>query len=273
MRVVAQYLDPRVPKDTWGRGPWDQEPDKVQWLDEATDLDALAVRNAGGGLCGYVGVPPGHPWWEFGYGACTATPPCVREPTDYAELPAKLADAMRSLQAMAVRRCTDHWTYCEHSPGSLLDVHGGITFSEHGEEVTRARFDEWRAALEERRQETVKYPKGDMARLWRMAGDLITPDAFDAWARWRQQVSICHAPLPGREPKLWWFGFDCGHAWDYLPAHEALMGELLGERGPRSGTYRTLAYVHDEVMKLAQQLAERWPERRRAPSRRIVLSE
>ncbi len=43
-------------------GPWRGEPDKVQWIDEATDLDCLIVRNPAGALCGYVGVPPGHPW-------------------------------------------------------------------------------------------------------------------------------------------------------------------------------------------------------------------
>lgn len=43
-----------------GPGPWQQEPDKVQWIDDATDLDCLIVRNHFGGLCGYVGVPPGH---------------------------------------------------------------------------------------------------------------------------------------------------------------------------------------------------------------------
>lgn len=43
-------------------GPWDNEPDKAQWIDEATGLDCLMVRNPFGALCGYVGVQPGHPW-------------------------------------------------------------------------------------------------------------------------------------------------------------------------------------------------------------------
>ena len=52
----------------WGAGPWDNEPDKAQWVDEATGLDCLAVRNMGGGFwCGYVGVPPGHPAHGKGY--------------------------------------------------------------------------------------------------------------------------------------------------------------------------------------------------------------
>lgn len=43
----------------WGPGPWDGEPDKMQWTDPATGLDCLIVRNTLGALCGYVGVTPG----------------------------------------------------------------------------------------------------------------------------------------------------------------------------------------------------------------------
>jgi hypothetical protein len=45
-------------------GPWYDEPDKVQWVDEATGLDCLIVRGGFGSWCGYVGLPPGHPWRE-----------------------------------------------------------------------------------------------------------------------------------------------------------------------------------------------------------------
>jgi hypothetical protein len=51
-----------IDKSSWPRGPWDDEPDKVQWPDEATALPCLIVRNHYGALCGYVGVPPDHPW-------------------------------------------------------------------------------------------------------------------------------------------------------------------------------------------------------------------
>lgn len=46
----------------WPCGPWDDEPDKMQWQDDATGLPCLAVRQPKTGhWCGYVGVPPGHP--------------------------------------------------------------------------------------------------------------------------------------------------------------------------------------------------------------------
>ncbi len=48
-------------KSTWANGVWQNEPDKVQWVDEDSGLDCLAVRNHYGAWCGYVGVPAGHP--------------------------------------------------------------------------------------------------------------------------------------------------------------------------------------------------------------------
>ena len=49
-----------IDKGDWGPGEWQHEPDKIQWVDEETDLDCLIVRGPSGALCGYVGVPPEH---------------------------------------------------------------------------------------------------------------------------------------------------------------------------------------------------------------------
>jgi hypothetical protein len=54
-------------RDLWPAGPWDNEPDKMQWPDAATGLPCLAVRNAVGAWCGYVGVPPGHAYHGMHY--------------------------------------------------------------------------------------------------------------------------------------------------------------------------------------------------------------
>lgn len=57
-----------VDKTAWGPGPWQDEPDKCQWIDPSTDLDCLAVRHPRyGHWCGYVGVPEGHPAYEQHY--------------------------------------------------------------------------------------------------------------------------------------------------------------------------------------------------------------
>jgi hypothetical protein len=86
-----------VAKDDWGTGPWNDEPDKVQFPDEASGMPCLIRRGPSGALCGYVGVAEGHPWFAKSYGAC-------------------------------IRDC-GQGCY-EHSPEMLIDVHGGLTYSE-----------------------------------------------------------------------------------------------------------------------------------------------
>src|SRR6185295_14871422 len=51
-----------------GDGPWMNEFDKQQFEDEATKLPCI-IRRSGftGNLCGYVGVPEGHPWFGKDY--------------------------------------------------------------------------------------------------------------------------------------------------------------------------------------------------------------
>lgn len=84
-------------------GPWLDEPDKVHWIDPETDLDCLAVRNHFGAWCGYVGLPPGHPFHGRGYGQCAQ--PDVHPTND------------------------DAW-YCDHSPDAVVQVHGGLTYAD-----------------------------------------------------------------------------------------------------------------------------------------------
>lgn len=82
-----------VDKSSWPSGRWGDEPDRVHWSHGG--LDCLIVRQRTlGHLCGYVGVPPDHPWYEQHY------------------------DNVRRIR-------TD-----EDDPyGDWVDVHGGLTFS------------------------------------------------------------------------------------------------------------------------------------------------
>jgi len=48
-------------------GPWTNEPNKMQWVDAATGLPCLIVRGGVASLCGYVGVPPTHPFHKRDY--------------------------------------------------------------------------------------------------------------------------------------------------------------------------------------------------------------
>lgn len=52
----------------YGNGPWVDEPDRVEFEHEG--FPCLVTRQAerGGHLCGYVAVPPGHPWHGKDYG-------------------------------------------------------------------------------------------------------------------------------------------------------------------------------------------------------------
>ena len=100
--TVQEWLNPKIDRSGWSSGPWDAEPDKVQWVDATAGLDCLIVRNRIGALCGYVGVGHGHPWHgaEYGYGHSVGP---------------KEADCE---------------SYCGHFPAALVDVHGGLTYSD-----------------------------------------------------------------------------------------------------------------------------------------------
>jgi hypothetical protein len=59
-----------IDKTDWGEGPWQHEDDRYEWIDEASDLDCLAIRHPESGhWCGYVAVPPGHPVHGKEYGS------------------------------------------------------------------------------------------------------------------------------------------------------------------------------------------------------------
>ena len=67
MTKVQEWTN--VDRSDWGsiEGDWDDEPDKIQWVDPETDLDCLIVRGPHGALCGYVGVPESHHYFDKDY--------------------------------------------------------------------------------------------------------------------------------------------------------------------------------------------------------------
>jgi len=62
-RIEYYYID----KKEWGKGPWKEEPDKVQYTDENTGYPCLIVRGPSGALCGYVGISKSHPYYARPY--------------------------------------------------------------------------------------------------------------------------------------------------------------------------------------------------------------
>lgn len=178
---IIEYRRP-LEKGEWGPGEWQDEPDKVQWVDEASGLDCLIVRTPLGYLCGYVGVTEGHPYFGVAYSQCP-------------------------------EKCEEVW--CAHSPESRMEVHGGLTFSDFCTEASRETWQRWRASLLACADEAKKYPKGDSARAFAEAGRYI--DDYDGWLVYAESRFICHVPFPGRPARVWWLGFDCAHFGDSSP--------------------------------------------------------
>lgn len=214
--MIREYRT--IDKSGWRDGAWQNEPDKVQWVDEATGLDCLIVRNGGGALCGYVGVPEGHPWHGLDYMSCTQRP-----------------------------TCDDRW--CEHSPETLASVHGGITFAASCFDPSRERFAEFQRRMEASTKEVKKYPRGDAADRLKRLGHLVGD--YDAWREHVEATAICHVAADGRPDHVWWFGFDCAHSGDLCPKYDQYWRQSIPGLGD---TYRNLEYVRRETQRLAAQL-------------------
>lgn len=126
-----------VDKSTWERGEWDNEPDKKQWLDEETGLPCLIVRGCiTGALCGYVGVPKGHPAYRYHYDGCS--PRRAARNHRIFKKQARLSKRGFSPQESSKRAGKTRWSGRKGNPVSDLQVHGGLTFAgvcrDHGSE-------------------------------------------------------------------------------------------------------------------------------------------
>ena len=207
-----------IDKSGWSRGEWDDEPDKMQWVDEQTSMPCLIVRNNGGALCGYVGVGRNHPLFGKDYNDCIS-PEKHEGPVDY---------------------------HYECTPSGILEAHGGITFADGCHTATREGFEKMRASVQKHKDEATRFPVGDSARWLRdwlpMLGD------FELFKRRVEATAVCHVG-DDLEP-VWWFGFDCAHCGDVSPAYGRFMSISDGD------TYRNLAYVQEQCAGLARQLAE-----------------
>lgn len=65
---------------------------------------------------------------------------------------------------------------------------------------------------------------------------------------------ICHVPK-GEPDNVWWFGFDGGHGFDYIPAMAEQMPNATYERlFGNTDQYRDIEYMKNECIGLAEQL-------------------
>lgn len=67
---------------------------------------------------------------------------------------------------------------------------------------------------------------------------------------------ICHTPKAGEPDDVWWFGFDCAHAFDLAPYMvRTRLGRLVSD--DQQWEYRDINYVKFATIALAEQLLER----------------
>lgn len=119
LRLIKEYHTIPNKPAIWGAGEWCNEPDKAQYIHEETNLDCLIVRNCHmGNLCGYVGIPPGHPYYGLSYDHKVA----VKNLNDI--------DASKNSPIDWLLAALDDETDLNLiRVGSTLQVHGSITFS------------------------------------------------------------------------------------------------------------------------------------------------
>lgn len=100
---LAEYT--RRSREVARTTPWEHPEPLKAW--EAFGLSCI-VLNGPGSINGYVQVPEGHPFHGVLYSECP-------------------------------RDCDDEW--CDHRPDSVIEVHGGITFSNLGKDGWWFGFD------------------------------------------------------------------------------------------------------------------------------------
>lgn len=127
-----------VDKSKWERGEWDKEPDKIQFEDPETKLPCLIVRGPSGALCGYVGVSEGHPFFGLDYSSCSLKEAKPRGQTEGDDVWSLSGKTQKKSEWMIERQrkqiiCSENG-WCSHTPESMLEVHGGITFSDFCQE-------------------------------------------------------------------------------------------------------------------------------------------
>jgi hypothetical protein len=65
---VVSEMKHHLDRSKWPSGRWDFESDDhVEWRDEVTGYACLIHRNSSGAWCGYVGLPPSHPFHGLDY--------------------------------------------------------------------------------------------------------------------------------------------------------------------------------------------------------------
>lgn len=226
MKFEHEYHSvPREEKLLWGNGAWVDEPDKAQWRDEATGLPCLLVRNQLGALCGYVGVYPDHPYFAKQERMCTEAE-CLERVRQ--EIEAGRAELATLAEEDA------KWRVMSLNMSEMMLKRGHA------------------------RCENPKHAVSDYAL--DVHGGITFSDFCHTEGD--ESKSICHIERPD-EPRVWWLGFDCAHAWDVTPQMNYKTRQIMGEDQPGylsanerdpMAQYRDVSFVVHECTSLAAQL-------------------
>lgn len=118
--MEQQTPEPQFDKSTWGPGPWQDEPDRLDFEHAGFACIVLRVRESGH-LCGYVGVPNGHPLYGVAYSAESEALRAQLERRKEQPIGEQPGMGLMIQMLGGELRAT---------PDAALNVHGGITYSE-----------------------------------------------------------------------------------------------------------------------------------------------
>lgn len=265
-RIEWDYED--IDKSAWGPGEWLNEPDKVQCVKEG--YPCLVVRSHHGAFCGYIGISPSHP----AYGLSTEGVSNMLIEIRQADFRDRLAKWGRSGMPLKdrlpdIEPGLGDWPEPTTDVGRAvaeITVHGGLTWAGVGADYSHARWVDLVKEFDKARKVAKRYPIGDAARWlqkWAKA-----EHSYEEFKRIAEQTCICYVSPPGASQTdqwegLWFFGFDCAHAFDLCPAIEHIIRSIrlrdkLDKDFPiqreMRDVYRNLAYVEDQCLQLAIQL-------------------
>jgi hypothetical protein len=246
-----EWDNPEFDKAKWGKGPWLNEPDKVQFIIEG--YHALVLRSHHGALCGYVGVDKAHPC----YGLSSENISYLIMGMDFHE---RLSEWSKHGRPLTKNKLPD----IDIVGVPELRVHGGLTFAGFGASPSYENWLDFKKGFKKARKQAAKFPIGDAAQWlhkWASA-----EDSYLEFVRIVEQTCICLVPTTEEAQNgLWWLGFDCAHAGDRMPQIESTLKHTInflnlnldrpfGPAGGLEEVYRDLTYVEAECLQLAIQL-------------------
>lgn len=107
--ITALQLYHNPERKPSGDGPWNDEADKVGWVDQETGLACIMLRQENGTISGYVGVSPEHPLFGF---AADAVPVDISNDVHGGVTYGKACEVNRFARRAHGKPCKERYTVC-----------------------------------------------------------------------------------------------------------------------------------------------------------------